>query len=61
MVEDEVASWDRWFPLVGLAKEWAAVKAATSDPQKQVNWAKILELNRLNALEREVSNGDSSS
>ena len=50
MVED----WDRWFPLVGLAKEWAAVKSVESDPEKQCNWAQILELNRLNALEKQI-------
>lgn len=50
-----IEKWDTWFEAVGLTKEWNVVKEQfPNDIQKQLAWAKILELNRLATLERKI-------
>jgi hypothetical protein len=45
---DQISQWNHWFPLVGMGKEWESVKAAEPNEERQLRWATIMELNRLN-------------
>ena len=51
----EIERWDHWFGLVGLSKEWAVVKEQfPDDTQRQLVWAKVMELNRISALSEQA-------
>jgi hypothetical protein len=52
MTEEEVKRWDQWFETVsGFALDcWKSVKSHLPH-QAWLNWACIIEMNRLNGLE----------
>ena len=46
ITDEEVKRWDEWFDITGLTEAWNAVK--TMLPQQAwINWASIIELNRI--------------
>lgn len=58
-LEEEMQRWNEWFPLVGFAEEWETIKGACDTDAERIGWARIMELNRIDAVMEAKANDHS--